>query len=287
MDYESLIMSKKDRIKSSFCTNIMPLQELPEAIKSLANLGYDGVELWDNFLRENEIDWISELLNDNKIRASQICPYFNFTGSPEEWNESIQIAEEYIDFALKLNKPLIRVFTGHVGGNDASTSEWEKGVEGIKKICEMGFEDGIRFALETHGGSLMESTDSTLRLLNDVNMENLGVNLQVPLNGEDIWETLEKLASFAIHIHAHNWVHDPYSSKAHELGESNLTFLDQGWLDFDRFTNVLIDKGYFGYISIEHSRHGGKHSWKETAVHEIEYLKQLKKYCNVRETKNF
>ena len=242
-------------------------------------MGYDGLEFWNDFLLSHDVQWLAEYLQEHHIACVQICPYFDFTGTKEKWQESITIAERYVEFALQLGKPLIRLFTGSVGASQARAKEWRSGVEGLKAICGMGATHGVRFALETHGGSLMETSDSTLRLLEEVAMENLGVNLQVPMAGEDIWDSVEKLGGYTIHLHAHNWIYPPSSPQAEPLGEQNLTFLDSGWLDFGEFIRRLWEKGFAGYISIEHATHGGKHSWRETAEHEILYLKRLKELC--------
>lgn len=264
------------RLKSSFCTNVMPKEQIPAAIAELAAMGYDGLEFWNDFLISHEVSWLAEYLKEHHIACAQICPYFDFTGSKEKWEQSIMIAEQYVELALQLGKPLIRVFTGKVGASQATPEQWKKGVEGLKAICERGKPHGIRFALETHGGSLMETSDSTLHLLEEVAMENLGVNLQVPFPGEGIRDSVEKLGRYTIHLHAHNWVFPPFSPEAERLGEQNLTFLDSGWLDFGEFIRRLREQGFSGYISIEHATHGGKHRWQETARHEIEFLRTLK-----------
>ena len=123
----------------------------------------------------------------------------------------------------------------------------------------------------------MDTTDSTLRLLREVNASNLGVNLQVPLKGEDILESARKLAGHVIHLHAHNWI-----GKVNWLHESKMTFLDSGEQDFEGFVRILHEKGFDGYISIEHASHRGRHDPMETAKHEILYLKDLiKRLTNI------
>jgi sugar phosphate isomerase/epimerase len=253
----------------------MAKEKKPAAIQQLAAMGYDGLEFWNDFLMSCEVSWLAEYLKENRIICAQICPYFDFTGTRERWDESIGVAEQYIKFAVQLGGPLIRVFTGKVGAGKATSEEWKAGIEGIRTICQMGKPHGIIFALEAHGGSLMETSDSTLRLLEDVAMGNLGLNLQVPFPGENIRDSVEKLGRYTIHLHAHNWVFPPSSPEAEHLGEQNLTFLDSGWLDFREFIRHLMEKGFAGYISIEHATHGGKHTWQETALHEIKFLKSL------------
>jgi len=263
------------KIRSSFCTNVIPKTEIVDSIEFLAGLGYDGLEFWDNFLTSIDVKWLANYMSGNKIQCSQICPYFDFTGGKESWDKSIMTAEKYVALAIELGKPLIRVFTGKNSANIASHDQWDAAVNGLKIICRMGLFDNIRFALETHGETLLNTSDSIIRLLEEVGMENLGINLQVPLDGEDIWESVEKIGRYVIHLHAHNWLYPPQSDEAKVLGEKNLTFLDSGILDFEEFLRRLVEKGFAGYISIEHATHGGTHSWKETAKHEIAFLKRL------------
>ena len=258
-------------MKTSFCTNVFSPEEMEKAIINLSYMGYDALEFWDQYLRKVDISWLVDRLQHSRIEVSQICPYFNFTGSKEDWEKSIKIAGRYIGLAKKLNTKLIRVFTGKVGSEEATKKQWKAGVEGLKKICAMGKEEGITFVLETHPGSLMDTSKSTLRILEEVGMDNLKVNLQVPLKGEeDPLISAEKLGRYTVHLHAHNW---KYLKEDYTWGE--LTFLDSGCYDFEKFIRILHSKGFNGYISIEHADHNGLRNPYKTAQHEIKYLKDI------------
>jgi sugar phosphate isomerase/epimerase len=37
-------------MKTAFCTNIFPHDEIPEALQRLKDIGYDGVEFWQDYL---------------------------------------------------------------------------------------------------------------------------------------------------------------------------------------------------------------------------------------------
>jgi len=257
-------------IKAGFCY-CFGLKNWEASIVRLAESGYDGIEFWDNFLTRVDIIKLKEILDKNKTECAQICPYFDFTGGEAVWNRSIKIARKYIGWSKQLGKPLIRVFTGKVGPKEAAKKQWKDGVKGLQKICDMARSDGITFALECHENSLMEDSMSTLRLLNDVNRENLAVNLQLPLKGEDIWESIEKLGRHTVHMHVHNWVG--------KIGGFELTFLNSGVLDYKKLLRRLIKKGFSGYLSIEHPDHLTKHNPWLVAGIEAGYLKELKEYA--------
>ena len=257
-------------MKTSFCTNVFKSEDMFSAIAELAGLGYDGVEFWNQYLAKTDIKHLHEVLEGNNIRASQICPYFDFVSGKEKWEESIRIAEKYIEIAKILKTDLIRVFTGKAGSREATQTQWKAAISGLKEIGKMGKPFGINYALETHPNSLMDKSGATIRLLEDVGMENLGVNLQVPLLDEEIMESVEKLGKYVIHLHVHNW-----KGKRPNFCWGELTFLDSGDYDFEVFLTVLKRHGFDGYISIEHSAHQGQHTPMETARHEIGYLKSL------------
>ena len=256
-------------MKSSFCTNAFGNDQADQekAIPYLAELGYDGIELWQQYLCNADLGWVRSIADGHDLEIVQICPYFDFTTSQDTWDQSIRDAETFIEYAVELDCPFIRTYTGNVGSADATVAQWDACVRGMRRICEMGAAYNIVFPLETHqvihhGPNLTDTSPSTLKLLDDVGMENLTVNLQTPLVGESVFHTVDQLGKHVVHLHAHNWVG----------GWPSLTFLDAGDVDFTAFIRRLQHKGFDGYISIEHGSH---HPPYETAAHEIAYLKQL------------
>lgn len=251
-------------MKAGFCTNVFKSDEMEYAIRRLAELGYDGLEFWQQYLDNVDIKWLKDLMDELKLETAQVCPYFNFTGTEEEWKESINLAKRYIGIALTLNCKRIRIFTGHIAGSSATDIQWEMGIKGVRELCDLGLEHNLDFILEMHYDSLMDTSDNALRLIEGVDRPNLKINLQVPIDGEDIFYSAQKLGKYTAHLHAHNWITRD--------GKINYTFLDSGEIDFERFIKTLQEEGFDGYISIEHALH---HPVWETAEHEIRYLKNI------------
>ena len=256
-------------MKAAFCTKWIAdtQEEMERAIPVLAEMGYDGLEFWEQYLSSADLGWLKKTMDSLGLEIVQICPYFDFTTSSQTWDQSIRDAERYVGYSLELGRPFIRTYTGNSGSADASGEQWDACVSGLRRICEMGRPHGIVFPLETHqfihgGPNLTDTSATTLRLLKDVGMDNLKVNLQTPLLRESVFETAEQLGEHVVHVHAHNWTGS----------WPNLTFLDAGDVDFARFIRVLRRKGFDRYISIEHGDH---HPPYDTAAHEIRYLKRL------------
>ena len=253
-------------MKTGFCTNVFRDEEMYPALRALSEMGYDGVELWDSFLSNTDLDRLGTYLTELKLEVLQICPYFNVTGTEEQLEQTMESAREYLKIAQLLNCHLIRTFTGSVSSADVSPDIYQQAVKALREICALGRPQGVLFVLETHEGSLMETGPATLRLLNDVGADNLRVNLQVPLDGgrEDVFRSVELLGKYTVHLHAHNWIGS----------WPNFTFLEDGDYDFEQFLQALREKGFDGAVSIEHGNHSGLPPL-EIARREIAYLKPL------------
>ena len=262
-------------------------ENVDETIPRLAAMGYDGLEFWDQYLSKADIGRLANILKDNDIRAAQLVPYLEFTLGDERWQWSVKMAEKYIQHCLQLDCSLIRTYancpweqrlpfppTGRPlsKGADATKAQWKAAVRGLKKICTIGNKHDIRFPLENTYG-LLDSSDLTLKLLDEVGAENLGVNLQVPLatdqeKGMSYMDSVEKLGKHVIHVHANN-----YTVKDTTKGQ---TFLDEGWIDYEAVLKRIRGFGFDGYVSVEHASHGG-YPPLEIAEHEISYLKNVVK----------
>ena len=256
-------------MKSAFCTKWIAdtQEEMEKAIPALAEMGYDGLEFWEQYLSGADLRWLKDTMDSEGLEIVQICPYFDFTTSSETWGQSLRDAERFIGYSLELGRPFVRTYTGNTGSADATEEQWDACVKGLRRVCEMGRPHGIVFPLETHqaihgGPNLTDTSATTLRLLEDVGMDNLKVNLQTPLLGESVVYSARELDQHIVHLHAHNWIGN--------IGSR--TFLDSGDVDFAGFIRVLKDNGFDGYISIEHGDH---HPPYETAAHEARYLKCL------------
>lgn len=244
----------------------------------LKSLGYDGIELWDHTLNQRDFQYWKQLFDETGIACAQLCPYFNFVDGQDLWDESMRVAERYINWSLQLGNPIIRVFTGKpwgdgvVGPDDATQEQWDAAIRGLQRICDMAAPHDIRFALECHMGSLMEDTPNTLRLLNGVNRPNLGLNLQLPLKDgrEDVQTSLDSLGRYTWHMHSHN-----YS----KLVGGEQVYLSDGVMDYTSILTQLLTAGGFsgGYVSIEHGTYNGTRNPWEVAEHEAAYLIDLRK----------
>jgi len=236
-------------IYSSFCYCFKE-GDFADNLKRIASCGYDGVEIWSYDLETRPIDKTVEALENAGLKCAQICPYFNFVGSFDDWSNSMQIGTQYIEYARALGSPLVRVFTGpmaeeqRVSGQFATIEQWDAAMRGLALLCAEAEKYGVRFCLEIHPGQLMEDSHSALRLVEAVRSSNLVVNPQIPLRNEDPWYSLGRLAGHIGHFHAHNWT---------DTIGGTLTTLPNGIFDWESYLKQALEDRFDGFVSIEHA----------------------------------
>jgi len=252
--------------------------EFPGCLKRLAGLGIEGMEFWDATIRKHGARELKDACDLGGLQVAQVCPYFNFVDSEETYAETMKLADEYLELGKIMDARLARVFTGKpwggptVGPDEATPEQWERAVKGLQTICDLyAKKSGPRLCLECHAGSLMETTESTLRLLADVGRENLLVNLQLPLGGkggpEDEWETVKALAPVTDHMHIHNYPKD---------GSKGICSLRDGRIDYSAILQYLVAHGFNGYVSLEHVTAYVDGDMWEVAEREARYLGELR-----------
>lgn len=253
-------------MKMGFCLQ-RDLIDDAKLLARLDELGYDGVEVWGYTFDKLGVDGVRETLAPYGFEMASVNPYFDFTTSDETYEDSLRMIDEYVGYALELGAKRIRTFTSKMNSietSDAATpEEWERGINGLREVCDRAAPHGIQAVMEVHfgDGQLYDTSESTLRLLNEVGRDNLTVNLQPPLRGETLQESAERLGPYTTHLHAHNW----------EGGWGTFKYLDDGDEDFEAFLRTVRKHGFDGYVSIEHA------VWDPYgfAEHNAAYLKEL------------
>lgn len=256
-------------MKAGFCLHTDWLVTKPELVKVIDELGYDGIEIWAQAFDMVGIKEVKGIVDNLKCEVASVNPYFDFVSSEESYQNSLSIAEEYIGYSKMLDCTRIRTFTNKMNffktSDEAEDIHWERAIKGIQEVCDAAAPYGISCVMEVHygDGQLYDTSESTIRIIKGVNRENLSVNLQLPMRGEDFYESAEKLGPYVTHVHAHNWI-----------GKwGSFVNLDdkRGDVDNYKFISILRKKGYDGYISIEHTHRDPE----GIARHEIEYLRKL------------
>lgn len=266
-------MSFNNRIQLSFCWAFKGTTP-EEGLARLKSCGFEGVELWPDYLEEWGAERWATALEAQEMACFQLCPYFNFVHGEAKIEASRKLLHQYLAAARILNCKRLRVFTGPpwgegvIGAGEATAPQWQAAIECLQEFCEVAAAQHVELCLECHEGSLMENSGSALRLLHGVHRPNLTTNLQLPLLDEAWQQSLEALAPYTTHIHIHNW--------EGPIGEGPITYLGEGTFDWEPVVRHLLQAGKSVCLSVEHVDHGGRHDPWEVASRDGAYLNDLR-----------
>ncbi|MFI3206033.1 MAG: NAD(P)-dependent oxidoreductase [Clostridia bacterium] len=114
---------------------------------------------------------------------------------------------EVLDTAKALGAPIIRVWAGGKSPFDINEKEFEFLVTTLKKNCDLAKEKGIKIALEYHRGTMTQTKEGTLKLLNAVDNDNLYIYWQAnpDISFEEQILEIETLKKYICTYHVFAW----------------------------------------------------------------------------------
>jgi len=203
-------------MKLSFSSLSFDEYSIYDMIRVCKDYGYEGIEL------RNDHGWAQPTLSDDEIIAAKsaldeagiaiIC-----LGSSVHVREDFDAAlAEYarnIHFARLIGARGIRIMVGtyrHYSTLPIFPLDYEKAVECMQKMCDMGADDGIELFIELHNeydtGALVKP------LIDAINRPNCKViwdTLPTIFNGESVEDTYNLLKNRVCHLHIKDGIADP------------------------------------------------------------------------------
>ena len=146
--------------------------------------------------------------------------------------------KEFIDVAVKLGAPVIRVFSGPIpAGYENKWDEIAKYmVESLKECAEYGKLRGVLVGVQNHG-DFLKTADQTIKLVKMVNSDWLGViNDTGYFLTEDPYVDIEKVMPYTVNF---------------QLKESVFGAKSEVKTDLKRIMEIMKRSGYRGYMPIE------------------------------------
>ncbi|WP_066292046.1 sugar phosphate isomerase/epimerase family protein [Arthrobacter sp. B6] len=109
--------------------------------------------------------------------------------------------------AVRLDAPRIRVWAGDNGSAASDGELWADVVRDTQRIAAVAAGQRLEIAFEYHGGTLTDTPESTLRLLQDVGRDNVGTYWQpaVGLSDQAALAGLRQVLPFVSGIHCFSW----------------------------------------------------------------------------------
>ena len=206
-------------------------------IEEAHRIGLDGVELTLYWLPTKESSYLMKLKRTalyHGLPISGVGVATNFcTTSKSEIEKSIETAKEGIDIAYKLGAPCIRVFGGYVPEGYTVDEAVELVAKNVEPLLSYAEDRGVVLALENHGG-ITARADTVIKIVEKINSPWFRVNLDLGNYREDTYNEIAKTVPYAVHMHAKVSVPGKFK------------------LDYNRIKDIILSKGYNGFISIEY-----------------------------------
>ena len=213
---------------------------LEDFIRKGYEMGLDGVELTAYYFPTTEGEYLKRLKRQALAYGLDIAGTAmggSFAQPDEARAEQVALARQWVDVSVALGAPCLRVFAGPVpeGHTEEEAMTWC--IAGLKEAAEYAEQKGVVLALENHGG-ITATFEQVRQLVEGVGSDWLRVNLDVGNYRTDPYREIAETVGYAVTTHVKTQGRDA-------LGQPFL-------LDYPRIFQILREKGYKGYLSIEY-----------------------------------
>ncbi len=255
-----------------------------EHLAAAADLGYDGIELRSTHIgpasSQEKKDAVKAYLKRRDLKVTCLSCFVGDFGllNDEECENTLETFKKWLDIAIEFDAPLIRMWPAWVESAAASQSVYDRAAEWMARCADLTREKGRGIAMEMHHGTILDTAESSLKLLDMIGRDNVGlivdpVNLyQVPTG--DIPGCIKKLAGriFDVHIKDIIKLSSPahrgcfrYDFYAEHIGRFTRVVpparprneyyahrrIGMGGVDWPAIIDALEEMGYDGCLAVE------------------------------------
>jgi 3-dehydroshikimate dehydratase len=146
---------------------------------------------------------VKQMSDDAGIAVSAYGSYYRLAAAPDKTPPF----EAVLDSALALKAPIVRVWAGNVASAQADDAHRAAVAADLNRIADLAGAHGLRVGLEYHAGTLTDTPESTLALLQAAPQPNVQSFWQ-PRHGLSIEENLAEIAMLRprlANVHVFHW----------------------------------------------------------------------------------
>lgn len=255
-------------MKLAFSTNAFTKYSLPDAIREIGRLNYEGVEILadvphafppnprTSLFKEVCQELKRQQLSVSNINANTANGFFTDpTGEPTfepslchvdkgVRDRRLNYVKNCIDLAKEVGAKNVSITSGMCLPGNPPGKALATFKESLKKILEEAEKKEINIGIEYEPGLLIENGAELSHLIEVMGSKRLGANLDLghaEVIGEDIPHLLEKLKGKIWNIH----LEDIKDRKHYHL------IPGQGTMDFQSILKALTSTGYDGFLTLE------------------------------------
>ncbi len=199
-----------------------------------------------------------------------------YDGAPEDVRKGIARDKADVDFAVFLGAPMIRLMSGRPTLDDPTPEKtWAQMVAGFREVADYAIDKGIFLGIQNHPPPAAPRGADILRMLLDVNRENMTHILDsgqwwnsigahprgvVKEPKVDIYEYMEQTAPYAASVRM----------KVFKIDSGR-----EEWLDYERILKILKRVNYNGSLCICVENQVKTMTEQEALKAGVKYLREL------------
>ena len=251
-----------------------------DAIRAAKEMGFDGIEFTDlkptaEPTLAEQLAYAKELRTEAERVGIEIVAYLVgaklYLGSPEADAKEVERLCGQLDVAAALGAKIFRhdvCSSERVGDRTVSFDQMLLTIaQNARKVTEYAATLGIRTCSENHG-LVAQDSDRVEKLYNTVRHENYGLLVDMgnfACVDEDSIRAVSRLAPYAIHAHAKDFIIHPFNAEIEE-GKKFFTSrgcnklmgcaIGDGNIPIAQCVEILKKADYDGYITIEFEGNG-------------------------------
>ena len=253
--YPAGVTSVKDLFYLAYGSTVQALHEI-------ANLGFQGFELFDGNLMayESRKDDFRSLLRETGLKFVAVYTGANFIFSdilPEELWRIQKTAVLAAEFGVEY----IIIGGGALRATGRREDDFEKLAAGLSQVDELARCYGLTACYHPHHGTLIETPEEISRIMELVSIDLCPDTGHIQEAGGDPVKIIQTYGSRIPYIHLKDY------------GNSDFLPLGQGFVDIEGIILALNSIGYTGWITAELDTYSGPP--KEAAEIAIRYLELI------------
>jgi fructoselysine 3-epimerase len=268
---------------SSFPT-WLPSYPLDEAIRRIAAIGYDGVEIgcaaphaWPAYLNKERRKELRNLLEACGLQAVSLLatpgggPGFNPASPlPEERDATVHYYNEVIDLALDLGAQKVLYIAGWQIFGTSRQQAWDRSKDCLARIASYADKKGITIVVEPTAAAtnLIETADDALELMRSVERDNVKVmfdTLHAIYRNEIPADYVRTMGKDLVHVH---------------FSDSNRLLPGEGRVDWFGLMQTLQECEFDGYVTMELGLDSRVADPDQIARTALKFLKDLESQLN-------
>jgi sugar phosphate isomerase/epimerase len=252
-------------LKYAFSTNAFRKFTLPEAIRTIARCGYEGVEILADIphayppeTSEDDIAGILDVLEETSLQPANVNAFMLYAiqdeiqhpswiePDPEFRRKRVQHTIDCLKLAAKIGAPSIQTQPGGPLPPSMSRDEALKiFIRGIREVIPVAEGVGVDLLIEPEPHLLIENSSQVDELFSHVESSALGLKFDIGhfyCVGEDVPAAVRRFAEKIRHVH----IEDIPADRTHYH-----LVPGEGAIDFDPIIEMLQTVGYDGFVTVE------------------------------------